>query len=155
MSDFIWGLTTRDIENALWNGLSESAMLFGGMAVAVAANAISRSLLPNDHRDKASGMKHLVCTVIGISAGVYASFRYANRLPHVTFAADKALKFLVISIVTAAIGAQIGWAGTAIALITSGGAFGYFGRSVLRCEGAIGAVLGSLIVTGLTARKSP
>src|ERR1700733_2236554 len=106
MSDFIWGLKTRDIENALWNSLSESAMLISGLAVAMTANAVSRAFFPNNRQEKSSGMKHLVCTFIGIGAGVWISFRYADRLPYVTFAADKALKFLVISIVTGAIGLQ-------------------------------------------------
>jgi hypothetical protein len=154
MSDFIWGLTVRNIENALWNGLSQDAMLFGGMAVAVVANALARSIIPNDHKNKPSGMKHLACTVIGAGAGIYVSFLYADRLPLVTFAADKALKFAVISFVTGAIGARAGWAGTAVGLITSGGTLGYFGRGVLPTLGAIGAVFGSLFVTGGVMQQS-
>jgi hypothetical protein len=155
MSDFIWGLTVRNIENALWNGLSQDAMLFGSMAVAVVANALARSIIPNDHQNKPSEMKHLVCTVIGAGAGIYVSFLYADRLPFVSFAAEKALKFAVISFVTGAIGVRAGWAGILIGLITSGGALGYFGRGALPTVGAIGAVFGSLFVTGGVMQQSP
>ena len=151
--DFFWGLTVRNLENALWNSLSQNAMLFGGMAVAVAANALARYIIPNDHQNNPSGMKNLVCIVIGAGAGTYVSFLYADRLPHVTFAADKALKFAAISVVTGAIGSRAGWAGTAIGLITSGGAWGYFGRGVLPALGAIGAVAGSLGATAITFLK--
>jgi hypothetical protein len=151
MSDFIWGLTTRDIENAFWNGVSEGAMLVGGFAVAITANAISRVLLPNDRQHRASGMKHLVCTVIGITAGVLVSFSYADRLAHVTFVGEKALKFFVISLVTGAIGLKAGLVGTAIILITSGGAFGYFGRNALYANGALGAAVGSVVGSVLAA----
>ncbi len=133
-TDFFWGLTTTDFKNALLNGLSQNAMFFGGAAVAVVANALARSIIPNNHRNKADGIKHLAGTVAGVSAGICISFRYAHRLPHVTFAADKALKFAAISFFTAS--------------IPIGGAWGYFGRSILRFDGAAGAVLGSLFVTG-------
>ncbi len=139
-NDFIWGLTLQDFQNGFWNGMSDSAMLLGGMAAAAAANALSRTLISNNKQDKAYEMKHLACTVIGIGAGVWISFHYADRLHHVTFAAEKALKFLVISIVTGAIGASTGLVGLAIGLMTSGGAFGYFGRGLLRVEGGLGGV---------------
>lgn len=45
MSNFILGITTRNIKNALWNGFSENSMLFGGMAAAMAENAVSQALL--------------------------------------------------------------------------------------------------------------
>lgn len=146
-NDFIWGLTVRDFENAFWNDLNDYAIVFGGMAVAATANLISRSIIPNEGRNKSGGMKHFACTVIGIGAGVFVSFHYADRLHHVTFTAEKALKFLVISIGTAAIGAKTGFAGMVIGMITSGGALGYFGKDLLRAGGAIGAVIGSMIVT--------
>ncbi len=142
-NDFFWELTVRNIEDALWNSLSQNAMFFGGAVVAVVANVLARSIIPDNHRNKGE-MKDLICTVIGVGAGVWVSFRYADRLPHVTFAADKALKFAVISAVSGAIGLQAGLAGTAIVLITTGGALGYFGRDVLRTLGGIGAVFGSL-----------
>jgi hypothetical protein len=153
-NDFFWGLTVRNIENALWNGLSQDAMVFGGAAVAVIANALARSIIPNNHQGKAGGMKNLVCTLAGIAAGFYACHYYADRLPYVTFVFDNALKFAVISAVTGAIGLKAGWTGSAIVLITWGGACGYFGRDVLRAVGAIGAVAGSLYMSGI-ATKSP
>ncbi len=145
-NDFIWGLTVRDFENAFWNDVSGCKMLFGGMAAAATANIISRAIIPNNERNKASGVKHLICTVIGIGAGVLVSFHYADRLHHVTFAADKALKFLVISLVTSTIGLGVGRRGAVIGMITSGGALGYFGRRALYAEGALGAVIGSTLV---------
>lgn len=151
-NDFIWGLTIRDLENAFWNDVNDYAIFFGGMAVAATANFISQSIIPNDKQNKAGGMKHLACTVIGIGAGVFVSFHYADRLQHVTFTAEKALKFLVISIGTAAIGAKTGFAGMVIGMITSGGAYGYFGKDLLRAGGAIGAVIGSVIVTSASLK---
>jgi hypothetical protein len=131
--DFFWGLTARNIQDALWNTMSQNAMLVGGMAVAVVANVLARSIIPNNRRNQADKIKHLAGTVMGVAAGIRISFWYADRLPHVTFAADKALKFAVMS---------------SLGGFTAGGALGYFGRSILRFNGAVGAVIGSLFVTG-------
>lgn len=152
MSDFIWGLTVRDIENAFSNSMSGCKMVVGGMAVAAAVNALFRYIIPDEKTNKADDKKHIVSTAIGIVAGVLVSFRYVDRLPHVTFAAEKALKFLVISIVTGSIGMQAGPLGLAITLITGGGAWGYFGRSALHVGGAIGAVIGSILRTSTSIK---
>jgi hypothetical protein len=152
-NDFFWGLTVRDFQNAFWNDVNDFAILFGGMAVAAVANIAARSIIPNADGKKSGGMKHLVCTVIGIGTGVLVSFHYADRLHHVTFAAEKALKFVVISLVSGAIGLTAGPLGGLVAMITTGGAFGYFGRSLLRFGGAVGAVSGSVLATCMFSRK--
>jgi hypothetical protein len=146
-NDFIWGLTVRDFQDAFGNSLNDYAVLFSGMAAAAAANLLSRFIIPSENRNSAGGMKHLGCTVIGIGAGALVGFHLAGRLHHVTFAAEKAFKFLALSFVTGVIGLGAGPLGSVIGLITSGGALGFFGRNVLRVGGAFGAVAGSVIVT--------
>ncbi len=157
MSDFIWGLTTRDIENALWNSLSGSVMLFGGMFVAAAANNIARSLFSSNTSNRVSydgpnqgSSNKKLCTLAGIATGVAASYYLADRLPLVTFVAEKALKFAVISFITGVIGVQVSLAGIAVVFLTLGGAMGNFGHCVLFYEGIAGAVIGSATVSFLS-----
>jgi hypothetical protein len=144
MSDFIWGLTTRDIGNAFWNGISQDAMIIGGATVTVVTGVIAHSILSSG---KSSETQKQFCALAGMGAGIAVSLHYVDRLPYVTFAADKALKFFVISLVTGALGLKAGWAGAVVALTTSGGAFGYFGRDGLRFAGVIGAVLGGAVLS--------
>jgi hypothetical protein len=151
MSDFIWGLTTQDLGNAFWNGISQNAMFLGGMAVAgTTAMVAHRILVSHSHSGQSSAKKPLLCALIGIGVGIAASLNYADRLHHVNFAADKALKFLVLSLVTGAIGLKAGRTEMVISLITLGGAFGYFGRGVLHAHGTIGAVIGVGIISWVT-----
>jgi hypothetical protein len=137
---FFWGLTYKDFGNSIWNGVYETAAFGAGFAAAGVANLIVLSLLGTEeepHRGQRNGIsvpKLLLGTVISIGAGVAASVYAANRLPHVTFVAEKALKFLAITMLT-------GWTGV-IPAITGGGMWGYFGRKVLYVSGSVGAIGG-------------
>jgi hypothetical protein len=133
---FFWGLTHQDFKNSLWNGISEFGALGTGFAAAFAANLVVLNLLnisPRQEREK-TVMKLGIATVISIGAGVIASVYAANRLPYVTFAAEKALKFLTITLCGGL---------TGVFLITFGGMMGYFGRTSLYSDGVMGALLGS------------
>jgi hypothetical protein len=134
------GLTVRDFQNAVWNGVNNGVMFFGCMAIAAAANALSRAILPDDAQKKASRMKHGVCTAIGASVGVLVCFQYADRLHQIAFSADKAFKFGIISCF--------------IGPITLGGVTGYFGRNVFLIAGTLGSITGSAIVTASTYLSS-
>lgn len=127
------GLTVRDFQNAFWNGVNNGVMFFGCMAIAAAANILSRSILPNNAHKKTSKMKHGVCTAVGASVGVLVCFQYADRLHQIAFSADKAFKFGIISCF--------------IGPITLGGVTGYFGRNVFLIAGALGSIAGSALVT--------
>jgi hypothetical protein len=155
MSDLIWGLARKNFEDALWNGLSHTAIFTIGAGAAIVANGISRAFFSNDDQGKPSDGKHLVCTWIGFGASAYACFRYADRLPCVTFAADKALKFLVLSLVTGGLGFQVGAVGGVISMATAGGVLGYFGPGLLCVSGALGAAYGSHLLTEKIKNKPP
>ncbi len=42
-----WGLTNKDFENALWNGLSQTAVCIGGALVAAIANSLTNKDFEN------------------------------------------------------------------------------------------------------------
>lgn len=147
MSDLIWGLTTRDIQSAFWNGCSEVGIAFGVTVIAIAAHRVARRFIPNESYQRPGKLKQFFCTVLGIGAGICVGWPAAERLPYVTFAADKAWKFMVISVVGCAIGLSSGPVGFFFATTASGGAFGYFGRNFLRLESACCAVGASIYLS--------
>ncbi len=139
MSNVIfWGLTGADFENSLWNGIYELSALGTGFAVAGVTNTVMQ-LVMNDnsarHNRKLSS-KPIFCTMLSVGAGVAASVFVAHRLPHVTFVAEKAFKFLIIF--------MVGMFTAVIPFITGGGATGYFGRLPLYVAGSVGAIGGGI-----------
>jgi hypothetical protein len=141
----VLGLTFRDCENTFWNSVSGSNVLFGGMAAAVAANALFQRMTPNEQEKGASPLKRAVCTVLGAGAGVLVSFYAASRVHCVQFAFEKAVKFFLLSLLTGTVGC-IGTplTGFVVWLSCQGGTWGYFGRDALRLGGALCAVTGSM-----------
>jgi len=148
MSDFvIGGLMARDFGNALVNGACTTAVFFAGIAIAAAVADIAKKILISvDHRGTNS-IRPAVCYVFGFFVGLAGSGYLGTRLPFVTFAGGKALKFLALSFGTAAAGTLLGKAGAAVGLITIGGALGYCEPIVpIIAAGAAGSILGSLAV---------
>ncbi len=145
MSDFvIGGLAARDFGNALVNTGYTTLIFFTGMAVAAAAASIAKVIL---NPRKSDSISPGFCYVFGIGVGLAGSGYVAMHLPFVTFTAEKALKFLAISLGTAAAGRLLGKAGVSIGTITIGGALGHFEPIIPSLiVGAAGSILGSLAV---------
>jgi hypothetical protein len=144
----IWGLTLQDCENASWNSVGGSTLLFCGMATAAAANVLSRLVIPSKKERKTGTIKHLACTAIGVGVGVLVSFDYANRVHCVQFVFEKAMQFFVLSFLTAAVGYIGGLRGALVVwLATQGGMWGYFGRNALYFAGVAGPLLSSCAAT--------
>ncbi len=149
-NEIFWGLTQRDVSNALQNTTNDSAMLFGGIFVAATANALFQCIIPNNEQKKANKIKLLVCTVLGIGAGAWVSFQYADRLHYVAFDADKNFKFAIISLVSTLLGFSTKPIGSVIGLITIGGMYGDWWQSAPRVVGALGSLIGSALPTAYT-----
>jgi hypothetical protein len=161
-NEFFWNLTYKDFGDSFYNSLYGGVTLFTGMAVAAVANVVVRSLLSNDNsysyirqfirnslnslsssnsytKQRNISLKDIAITLIGIGAGVVTAVHVANRLPYVTFAAEKALKFSVLTLLT--IPTKI------LPLITFGGIAS--SRTPFYISGAISALIGSISMTVL------
>ncbi len=152
MSNVIfWGLSKTDFQDALWNSAHGTATACAGFAAAGLANLFVHQLMEMDHtryRLKTLEIRPLACILLGIGAGALATIYVADRLPQVSFVAEKALKFLAISFTTALAGSLFGIKGAVIGgLTTAGGAWGYYGRTPLYVTGYAGAFTGSLLAT--------
>jgi hypothetical protein len=136
-----WGLTNKDFENVLWNGVTWLAVGYAGKAVgAIVAIASEKILLPNRiNLDNGSdGIKILACKAVAIGAGIAASVSVSNRLPFVAIAGQTALKSFVIGMGVSFVGyfvsRSIGVVSIAFGIpgwVPACGALGYFGPWIL------------------------
>jgi len=133
---FFWSLTYRDFQNSLSNSIYKTTTFLAGAAVASATGILID--LFNKRRNREPGDKPLAGRLIALGAGIAASIYVANRLPYVTFTAEKSLKLLVLTIVAAPT--------KILPYITAGGALGYFGRNTLYLTGVAGAIGGDFLL---------
>ena len=100
-----WGLTNKDFENVLWNGVTWLAVTYAGGAVgAIVTLASEKFLFPNDK--PAGDQEPSISRVLGIVTGtIVASVSVANRLPFVEIAGKTAAKSFFIGIATFTVGA--------------------------------------------------
>ena len=131
-----WGLTNKDFENVLWNGVTWLAVGYAGKAVgAIVAIASEKILLPNriDANKGSDAIKILACKAVALGAGIAESVSVSNRLPFVAIAGQTALKSFVIGMAVSAVGyfasLSIGVVSMVPSIpgwVPSCGAFGYF-----------------------------
>jgi hypothetical protein len=147
-----WGLTNKDFENVLWNGVTYLAVGYAGKAVgAIVTLASEKFLFPNDK--SATFMQLSNSKILGIVVGTFASVSLAQRLPFITLTGQTALKSLVIGLVTGAVGNfasnQIGILGPVPSrlgiLPFVSGMFGYFGPWILYLPAIGGSIDGSFL----------
>lgn len=129
--ELFWGLTVKDFEDSLWNGLYELPAFFTGLGVAAATNVIAQLAFNKKEKGKESNQgRAAAITILAMAAGAMASVYVGSSVSHVQFTFEKAIKFLVLSL-----------PGVTVPL-TGGGVAGYFGRSCLYIVGGVGAIGG-------------
>jgi hypothetical protein len=146
-----WGLTKVDFENCLWNSANGAAALGASFLAAAVANAFAQlifDIAPDRVKLNTPKLKTYACGLIGIGAGAIATIYVADRLSVISVVAEKAFKFLALSVGTAVVGYIFGeMQGMVLGLmISGGGAWGYCERPALYVAGGIGALVGSLLV---------
>jgi hypothetical protein len=142
----VWGLTKVDFENCLWNSANGSVAFGGSFLAAVVANSFMQLIFELNHtryREDTQQIKPHVCTLLGIGAGAVVTIYTADSFPLVSVVAEKAWKFLALSLGAAIVGRIFGKKGMLLGLITAGGAFGYYERSAVYVAGGVGALFGS------------
>jgi hypothetical protein len=147
----VGGLTVGDFGNALSNTGYTTLVFFAGVAVAATTSGIAKTLLKPSPayslQDLQGFDRRRFCYLLGFTVGLGGSAYFGSHMPFVSFAGEKALKFLAISLGTAAAaGTLLGIKGAAIGLITMGGALGYFEPVVpIMALSAAGSILGSIL----------
>ena len=115
------------------------------------AHALVNSLMNQNTKPLQKPQLSPLTPLVAMGVGIATTVAVANRLNHVTFIAEKALKFLVIALVAGAGGGTIfGKPGAIIGWIGMGGALGYFGRGPLYILGSLGAFVGTALMNGRT-----
>jgi hypothetical protein len=132
--------------------MDAAKVFFAGAFVAGVVALFAINLLNRDDPDQSSLKKIAISSFMGTIAGFCVSAYIAYHCSPITVAADKALKFLALTLATAALGTLPGKAGAVIGLLTfGGGVWPIFGRTSLYYLGLCAAITGATFIAGRNA----
>jgi hypothetical protein len=149
----IWGLTNTDFHNCFTNDFDAAKVFFAGALVAGAVALVALNLLNRGEPDQSSLKNTFISTGIGTIAGFCASAYVAYHCAPIEVAADKVLKFLALTVVSAALGTLPAKEGAFIGVLTfGGGVWPVFGSTPLYYLGLYAALSGASYIAGRHSR---
>lgn len=149
ISNVFWGLANTDFHECFTNDIAAAKVFFAGAAVAGVVTFLALKFLNRKDPDQVSLQKTAISSGIGTIAGFCVSAYVAYHCAPIAVATDKALKFLALTLVTAALGTRLGKGGAVIGLLTfGGGVWPIFGCTPLYYFGLCAAISGATYIGG-------
>jgi len=136
------GLTTTDFGHSMLNTLGYASIIFAGAGAAYLTSLVSKGILKSK----------MISFLSGSAAGIAATYFAVKYAPHVILPDQKALKFLVMAVVSVTfvkaykqnpnpINTLIAVPACLIILSSVGGMFAHIGRGQLYVFGVVGSGL--------------